>query len=236
MIARSHANLFWLVQLLPLPGASQSTLSRPIHRSEQIRSFPVDSEFKATVEALKLANERPAAVSMDAFSSSIMATDLKSRPDQIKMLSKLQYSVFDLPETEQEGNCRGECVHRFLAAQEDIEEALCEGVQGAGSAISSSSGAANGDGMTKESCAKGVDAGLYLGCQAWCDPRISTTHTTFRHDDIHRLANRTRQGLNLLRETCNEVVTLSMRSLSLSSKLLCILCVMSFSRSGRWLL
>jgi hypothetical protein len=29
---------------------------------------------------------------------------------------------------------------------------------------------------------------------------------------------------------------LSMRSLSLSSKLLCILCVMSFSRSGRWLL
>mmetsp|Transcript_47349 Transcript_47349/g.95431 ORF Transcript_47349/g.95431 Transcript_47349/m.95431 type:complete len:478 (-) Transcript_47349:217-1650(-) len=227
-------SLIWLSFFLrPFGLISQAALSRPRPQPEEVLA-PIDADFAASVDALKRAGKQTPAASMESFSSSVKSLPpQKSSSDHPKMLTKLQYSVFDLAESEAEADCRSECIRRFLAAQDNIEEAVCEGIKATSrSAISEAfSGTDNGhaekiesvsrgDGMTEESCAKGVDAGLYLGCRAWCDPNEAASHqgsqegsqeakasvrTTFRHDKIHSLANRTRTGLSLLRETCSEV-------------------------------
>ena len=103
-------------------------------------------------------------------------------------------SVWDATLDEEEYQCREKCSSRYLNIQEAFENDVC--VTGLFK---------DQDQLTQDSCVTGVDAGLFSGCIAWCNPELTATNTTFRFDRVFRLADKVSSIRSRMRQTCKRV-------------------------------
>jgi hypothetical protein len=148
--------------LIILDVGSAVVISPPVATEVKVQT-EVDAEFYDTQQAILHHTKMNSPTNKDMLSqghSSHQGKELE-KPKRKSSLNKIHFGVWDTTDDQNEIECRDKCALRYIPIQEQAEHEICSTQH-------------DGDELTPESCAMGVDAGFLTACKAWCNPELPT--------------------------------------------------------------
>ena len=213
------------LSVIVLARGSGAALSKPVGSRREAAQPAVQFEAQAKeqgeiLEALRFAVPEEDPPSTDNVLPPLDLAPVKPPSQQqprakARALLETVHSIWDATGDAQEGECRAACVERFVPMFGAIDDEVCrrfdavaiDGPDGppqpaGGKGRASSAGT---DGLARDSCSAGVDAGLSRGCLEWCDPREGRTHATFRFDTLFGLVEEIPTAMDASWRTCHDI-------------------------------